>query len=73
MRVFSSTNTPMDFCLDCAPSEEEAIELYGNVGDGPDRRESCFAYDAEHPPYSDFVFGGPYRCCSCGRKLTEED
>ena len=66
MRIFTSANDPLDFCLDCAPSESDAFSLYGDVGDGPDGRGNCFGYDLDHPPYEH----EDYRCAGgCGTKL----
>lgn len=45
-----------------------ALARYGNLGDGPDDRGNCFAYDAEHPWYD---YG--YRCKTCRCRLTEND
>jgi len=69
MRIYTSDNDPLDFCQKCAPTEVEAIKKFGNMGDGPDGRGNCFAYDAEHPPYGD----DDYYCNSCGRILEEGD
>ena len=69
-RIFSSCNDPYDYCKKHFPSEEEAEEEFGNVGDGPDGRGNCFAYDAEHPDYSDW---DDYVCHDCKKKLTAKD
>jgi hypothetical protein len=68
MRIYTAKNDPLDFCDECAPTEEEALELYGE-GEGPDGRGNCFAYDAEHPDYDD----DDYRCHECGTLLGEDD
>jgi hypothetical protein len=71
-RIYASNNDPLDFCRDCFPmTEEEAFEEYGNIGDGPDNRGNCFAYEADHPDYE----GWPeqYKCETCGGQLTKED
>lgn len=68
-RIYASNNDPVDFCRDCFPSEDEAIEEYGGKGDGPDGRGNCFGWDAEHPPYGD----EDYRCEQCGSVLTDDD
>ncbi len=71
MRVYTSANDPLDFCAGCMPlTAEKAQEEFGNVGDGPDGRGNCFAYDAEHPSYSDDEH---YVCHECGVQLTDED
>ena len=66
-RVRSSTSDPYDFCRECFPSEEEALAVFGNVGDGPDGRGNCFAYEDDHPDY-----GYGYACYDCKRELHEE-
>jgi hypothetical protein len=71
MRIYTSANDPYDFCVGCRPTEDEAEEKYGAMGDGPDGRGNCFAYDAEHPPYQDFDCY--YQCDECGEWLTDED
>lgn len=71
MRIYTSASDPLDFCLRHAPTEEAAEKRYGNVGDGPDGRGNCFAYDAEHPAYSDL--DDDYRCVQCKRVLTDAD
>lgn len=68
-RVYTSSNDPLDFCQRCFPKEEEAFERFADLGDGPDNRGNCFAWDAEHPAY-DF---DEYRCHDCRRLLTEND
>lgn len=70
MRIFASNNDPYDFCLDCAPSEAEAEEEFGDIGNGPDGRGNCFSYDTEHPPYSDWDH---FRCYRCGKRLSDND
>jgi hypothetical protein len=69
-RIYTSANDPMDFCLKCFPKTEAyAEELYGDLGDGPDGRGNCFAYDEEHPNYD----GEGYRCTNCGKSLKLKD
>lgn len=69
-RIRNSKNDPLDFCIKCFPkSESFAFQKYGNVGDGPDGRGNCFAYDDDHPPY-EFE---DYRCEKCDKLLTEND
>lgn len=68
-RIYTSANDPIDFCKKHFPSEADAEEKYGNVGDGPDGRGNCFAHDAEHPDYG----GNGYRCAECRRELTDRD
>lgn len=69
MRIYTSESDPLDFCIHCQPSEAAAEELYGDLGDGPDGRGNCYAYDAEHPDYED---GGIY-CENCGIELDWQD
>ena len=70
MRIYTSTNDPLDFCVRCFPKTEEAAwELYAGLGDGPDGRGNCFAYDADHPAYD----CDEYRCCECKKILGNED
>ncbi len=68
-RIYTSASDPVNFCLECFPSEEEALEIYGNVGDGPDGRGNCFGYDEEHPPYEH----EEYTCADCKKELTGYD
>lgn len=68
-RIYTSANDPLDFCRKCFPDEAEALEKYGDVGDGPDGRGNCFAHDAEHPDYG----GEDYHCYECDRRLTNRD
>ena len=68
MRIYASDNDPIDFCKGCFPSEEEAIEEYGNIGNGPDDRGNCFDYDSYHPPYD-----AEYCCAGCGKTLGGRD
>ena len=69
-RIYTSANDPIDFCQRHFPkTEAEAEARYGNLGDGPDGRGNCFAYDAEHPNYG----GEDYRCHDCRKELTEKD
>lgn len=68
-RIYDSASNPWDFCADCFPDEDTALELLGNKGDGPDGRGNCFGYDAEHPDYE----AEGYRCDHCGNPLEEKD
>ncbi len=68
-RIYTSANDPIDFCERHFPSEEEAWEEYGDVGDGPDGRGNCFSHDSGHPTYNEY----DYRCHVCGKPLTPED
>jgi len=70
-RIYTSQSEPLDFCLDCFPLEAAAALIYGNLGDGPDGRGNCFAYDAAHPNYEDDP--GFYVCEICGEVLTSRD
>lgn len=45
------------------------MDRYGDVGDGPDGRGNCFAYDADHPDYAET----DYTCHKCDKILTERD
>jgi hypothetical protein len=69
MRIYTSTNDPLDFCVMCAPNEIDALADYGDMGDGPDGRGNCFAYDTAHPPYD----SDEYTCHECGDVLTDAD
>ena len=68
-RIYASDGDPIDLHAECFPDEDEAWERFGDVGDGPDGRGNCFAYEAEHPPYE----YEDYNCYQCGLPLTEED
>jgi hypothetical protein len=69
-RIYTSANDPLDFCQCCfPPTEQAAYNCYGDVGDGPDGRGNCFAYDAGHPAYE----CDEYRCCQCAKLLDEGD
>lgn len=68
MRIFTSNNIPLDFCFVCAPKENKARKEYGHIGDGPDNRGNCFAYDTEHPPYEP----EQYYCHNCGDELSQD-
>lgn len=72
MRIYTSQSIPLDFCNDCVPCPVTAREEYGNLGDGPDDRGNCYAYDETRPCYDD----DPdwfYECEECGVALTEEN
>jgi hypothetical protein len=69
MRIRDSQSDPYDFCPDCFPSEAEALDEYGDNGDGPDGRGNCFCYDDEHPGYD----CDEYTCHTCGRQLEPGD
>lgn len=69
MRIYTSQSEPLDFCRQCAPTDEAALEDFGDLGDGPDGRGNCFSYDEDHPPYEET----DYTCEICGEKLTAED
>jgi hypothetical protein len=68
MRIYTSASDPLDFCSRHTPGEVLAKKRYGNLGDGPDGRGNCFAYDVEHPDYD-----GEQRCATCRCKLSERD
>ena len=70
-RIYTSASDPIDFCQDCFPSEDEAVEEYGleQCGEGPDNRGDCFDYNSYHPEYE----GSGYTCEKCGKELTLED
>jgi len=68
-RIYTSASDPVDFHAECFPTEGDAEEQFGNVGDGPDGRGNCFAYDAEHPDYEEMG----YDCHRCGEPLTSQD
>lgn len=67
-RIYNGDSEPIDFCRKCFPSEDEAIEEYGE-GEGPDGRGNCFGYDCAHPPYWDT----DYVCEKCEEPLTDLD
>ena len=69
MRIYTSTNDPLDFCKKCFPSEDEANDRYENLGDGPDGRGNCFGYEEDHPDYC----GLNYKCVQCGVLLKDID
>jgi hypothetical protein len=73
MRIYKSNNEFVDYCDGCCPSESEAFELYGDMGDGPDDRGNCFAYDAAAPYYDGYAMPGEYSCLTCGISLDPED
>jgi hypothetical protein len=68
-RIYTSRNDPVNFCRKCFPEEKKASEMYENLGDGPDGRGNCFAYDAAHPDYS----GEEYKCAKCRKLLDDSD
>jgi hypothetical protein len=65
MRIYKGNNVPLDFCDNCAPSEALADALYSD-GIGPDGRDDCYAYDAEHPSYD----SGEFYCHGCRERLV---
>lgn len=69
MRVYTSANDPLDFCKRCTPTQIQALARYGSIGDGPNARGNCFAYDEDHPDYLD----SGYRCEHCKRELADDD
>ncbi|WP_439398571.1 hypothetical protein ACRQ5Q_14735 [Bradyrhizobium sp. PMVTL-01] len=68
-RIYTSCSDPLDFCRECFPSEDEAEDAYGNLGDGQDGRGNCFGYNEDHPDYEDT----DYRCETCKTPLTAKD
>ncbi len=68
-RIYTSANDPLDFCWECFPDEASAEEEFGDVGDGPDGRGNCFAWDADHPNYDEC----DYHCHDCKESLETED
>lgn len=70
-RIYTSESNPLDFCRICFPSLVDALEDYGDLGDGPDGRGNCFGYACPHPPYGDT--DGEYACEDCGKLLTDRD
>lgn len=68
-RVYTSQSDPVDFCKKCFPDEQEAIEKYGDIGNGPDGRGNCFEHNADHPPYE----GEEYDCELCRKRLNKRD
>jgi hypothetical protein len=70
MRIYTSDSNPVDYCRRCFPKNEEAaFRLHGHDGDGPDGRGNCFAYDTDHPDYTD----EGYECEKCGKTLTDDN
>lgn len=72
-RITASDADCYDFCITCwenlYPTEEQAREVFAEMGDGPDGRGNCFGYDDEHPDYGDTDC-----CCdACDRRLTDRD
>ncbi len=70
-RIYDSSSSPLDFCKKCFShlDEDEAFDLYGHSGDGPDDRGNCFGFDDSHPDYE----GEGYRCHECKVLLTDHD
>jgi len=68
-RIYDSANDAHDFCARHFPTEVVAERRFGDVGDGPDGRGNCFAYEAEHPPYE----GEHYHCKTCKTLLNDSD
>ena len=68
-RIYTSANDPIDFCAHHFPGEKAARKHFGDVGDGPDGRGNCFAYDADHPSY-DYE---NYKCHTCRKTLTDDN
>lgn len=68
-RIFTSTNDPLDFCMQCFPNEARAVQEYANLGDGPDGRGNCFSHNAAHPDYESH----DYECEECKKPLTGGD
>lgn len=73
MRIYTSTDHIIDLCRRCAAGldDAKAFARWGHDGDGPDDRGNCFAFDVEHPDYTDAEMG--YTCDTCGRALTHRD
>lgn len=69
MRIYTSSNAPRDYCRDCVPDDDAETRARHTDGEGPDGRDDCYAYDAEHPPYHEELI----HCATCGDELTEED
>lgn len=69
MRIYTSTDQIIDLCRGCAAKTPESVaeQKWGHLGDGPDGRGNCFAYDVPAPDYDD---GDHYACDLCGRRLT---
>ena len=68
-RVYDKQSDPHDFCRRHFPNKKNARKRFDVGDDGPDGRGNCFAYDAEHPLYSNT----DYTCESCGCILNDED
>lgn len=68
-RLIDSQANPHDFCNFCFYAfEDEHEETYSNLGDGPDGRGNCYAFDVDHPPYEH-----DYVCEQCNSTLGAED
>lgn len=68
-RIYTSDSDPLDFCLQCFPTEDAAQKKFGQLGDGPDNRGNCFSYNDEHPPYEE----DDYNCHTCRKPLRKKD
>ena len=83
-RIYDSQNNPVDLCVKCFPTVEQAVKQYGNLGDDPDNGNG-FGYDCSHPCYeweaTNDGFDNPYgeispdayRCEKCSKVLREVD
>ncbi len=69
MRIYTSESIPVDFCRASAPSQEEELDMFNNLGDVPNDAGNCFSYDEEHPPYEET----DYKCADCGEPLEAAD
>lgn len=70
-RIYSYERDPIDYCTECMPDAYDALIAHGGLGEDP--AESGFAWDAEHPPYSEALEGEEYECEECGEILTDKD
>jgi len=69
-RLTASNANVYDFCVECFPTYKQAVEGYGDLGDGPDERGNCFFMDDEEHPTYEYT---DYKCEICGKPLTQED
>ncbi len=68
-RIYDSLGNPHDFCTDDFPTEDDAFQMFGEMGDGPDGRGNCYGYDEAHPDYE----CDDYYCERCRCELQWSD
>jgi len=72
MRITASNGDANDYCLSCAPTEEEAKKTYGTGDIGQSDRGDCYCYDDAAPPYH-LDDPNEKTCKDCGDILTRID